>query len=336
MQRKCFKKSEFENGGLQEPVSSLSGGNAQKVVIGKWLMRSPQLMLLDDPTKGVDVGTKAEFYSLLTSLCDEGKTILFYSSDDEELVGLCDRVLVLYDGLIRTELKDTTLNQRESCVSQPGCGQRGDGMKKTTWNMLMARHPALFALILFVIIIIINAILQPNLFALETLNNNMRVFLPLLLLAVGQTIVMIGGGIDISVGGIVSIINCVLATQVGLNGSWKPCGNSSLFLYWLVYWQVQLMVFSLLFYGSADYYHLCNRIYLCWFCLVSLTKPGWRYSTCGGRFLSNDYSFWIATGIFCDCRNSTHLVVRPINAFRSLFICGWWQSRCCLSDRRTG
>ena len=98
-------------------------------------------------------------------------------------------------------------------------------MKKTTWNTLMARHPALFALILFVIIIIINAILQPGLFALETLNNNMRVFLPLLLLAVGQTIVMIGGGIDISVGGIVSIINCVLATQVGLNGSmeamWK-------------------------------------------------------------------------------------------------------------------
>lgn len=98
-------------------------------------------------------------------------------------------------------------------------------MKKTTWNTLMARHPALFALILFVIIIIINAILQPGLFALETLNNNMRVFLPLLLLAVSQTIVMIGGGIDISVGGIVSIINCVLATQVGLNGSmeamWK-------------------------------------------------------------------------------------------------------------------
>ena len=77
--------------GLQEPVSSLSGGNAQKVVIGKWLMRSPQLLLLDDPTKGVDVGTKGEFYTLLTKLCAEGKTILFYSSDDEELLGLCDR-----------------------------------------------------------------------------------------------------------------------------------------------------------------------------------------------------------------------------------------------------
>ena len=98
--------------GLSEPVSSLSGGNAQKVVIGKWLMRSPQVLLLDDPTKGVDVGTKTEFYTLLSSLCDDGKTILLYSSDDEELIGLCDRVLVLYDGKIRTELKGETLNKQ--------------------------------------------------------------------------------------------------------------------------------------------------------------------------------------------------------------------------------
>ena len=97
--------------GLQAPVSSLSGGNAQKVVIGKWLMRDPILMLLDDPTKGVDVGTKAEFYALLTRLCAQGKSIIFYSSDDEELIGLCDRVLVMYDGKIRTELKGSELNK---------------------------------------------------------------------------------------------------------------------------------------------------------------------------------------------------------------------------------
>ncbi len=97
--------------GLQAPVSSLSGGNAQKVVIGKWLMRDPILMLLDDPTKGVDVGTKAEFYALLTRLCAQGKSIIFYSSDDEELIGLCDRVLVMYDGKIRTELKGPELNK---------------------------------------------------------------------------------------------------------------------------------------------------------------------------------------------------------------------------------
>jgi len=111
--------------GLTEPVSSLSGGNAQKVVLGKWLMRKPRLLLLDDPTKGVDVGTKAEFYALLTQLCNEGKTILFYSSDDEELIGLCDRVLVLYDGTIRTELSGISLTKENLIAASLGATNEG-------------------------------------------------------------------------------------------------------------------------------------------------------------------------------------------------------------------
>lgn len=110
---------------LQEPVSSLSGGNAQKVVIGKWLMRQPDMLLLDDPTKGVDVGTKAEFYALLTNLCGEGKTILFYSSDDEELVGLCDRVLVLHDGKIHTELTGEALTKENLISASLGVANGG-------------------------------------------------------------------------------------------------------------------------------------------------------------------------------------------------------------------
>ena len=113
--------------GLDEPVSSLSGGNAQKVVIGKWLMRDPQVLLLDDPTKGVDVGTKAEFYALLTRLTDEGKTILFYSSDDEELIGLCDRVFVVYDGMIRTELSGETLTRENLIAASLGVADRERG-----------------------------------------------------------------------------------------------------------------------------------------------------------------------------------------------------------------
>ena len=83
----------------------------------------------------------------------------------------------------------------------------------------MARQPALFALILLVLSLVINFIVQPNMFARETLNSNMRVFLPIILLAVGQSIVILGGGIDISVGSIASIVNTVLATRVGLDGS---------------------------------------------------------------------------------------------------------------------
>jgi len=117
--------------GVQEPVSSLSGGNAQKVVIGKWLMREPKVLLLDDPTKGVDVGTKGEFYTLLNKLCDEGKTILFYSSDDDELIGLCDRVLVFHDGKIRTELKGDVLTKENLVAASLGVtnGNNGEGAR---------------------------------------------------------------------------------------------------------------------------------------------------------------------------------------------------------------
>ncbi|MDI3341489.1 MAG: sugar ABC transporter ATP-binding protein [Sphaerobacter sp.] len=98
---------------LDAPVSSLSGGNAQKVVLGKWLLREPRLLLLDDPTKGVDVGAKREFYQSLEELRDAGVAILLYSSDDEELLGLCDRVLVLRDGQVRAELAGPTLTRAE-------------------------------------------------------------------------------------------------------------------------------------------------------------------------------------------------------------------------------
>ena len=92
-------------------------------------------------------------------------------------------------------------------------------MRQSRWEALTARQPALFALLLLILSIIINLILQPNMFARETLNSNMRVFLPIILLAVGQAIVILGGGIDISVGSIASIVNTVLATRVGLDGS---------------------------------------------------------------------------------------------------------------------
>jgi ribose transport system ATP-binding protein len=108
---------------LDAPVSSLSGGNAQKVVIGKWLLRNPKLLLLNDPTKGVDVHTKAEFYTLLAELRTAGTAIIFYSSDDDELLGLCDRVLVLYDGSVRAELTGDKLNHTELVAASMGTTQ---------------------------------------------------------------------------------------------------------------------------------------------------------------------------------------------------------------------
>lgn len=89
--------------GIDIPVGSLSGGNQQKVVIAKWLMVNPRIILLNDPTRGIDVGTKQEIYQLLRKLADAGAAIVFYSTDYDELIGCCDKVLIFYDGsVIRT------------------------------------------------------------------------------------------------------------------------------------------------------------------------------------------------------------------------------------------
>jgi ribose transport system ATP-binding protein len=94
------------------PAGSLSGGNQQKLVIGKWLMLAPRILLLNDPTRGIDVGTKQEMYQLLRQLADEGAAILFYSTDYDELVGCCDRVLVMFDGAIGRELVGAEITER--------------------------------------------------------------------------------------------------------------------------------------------------------------------------------------------------------------------------------
>ncbi|WP_321962761.1 sugar ABC transporter ATP-binding protein [Paraburkholderia sp. J7] len=103
--------------GVDAPVGSLSGGNQQKVVIAKWLIRKPRILLLSDPTRGIDVGTKQELYQLLRRLADEGAAILFYSTDYDELIGCCDRVLVLYEGRIKQELVGAAITEQNLIAS---------------------------------------------------------------------------------------------------------------------------------------------------------------------------------------------------------------------------
>jgi ribose transport system ATP-binding protein len=102
---------------VDAPVGSLSGGNQQKVVIAKWLIRQPRILLLSDPTRGIDVGTKQELYQLLRRLADEGAAVLFYSTDYDELIGCCDRVLVLYEGRIKKELVGSAITEQNLIAS---------------------------------------------------------------------------------------------------------------------------------------------------------------------------------------------------------------------------
>jgi len=107
----------IKTAGLDIPVGALSGGNQQKVVIAKWLMRQPRIILLNDPTRGIDVGTKQELYQLMRKLADAGAAILFYSTDYDELIGCCDRVLVLYDGAVKRELVGDAITEHSLIAS---------------------------------------------------------------------------------------------------------------------------------------------------------------------------------------------------------------------------
>ncbi len=102
--QQMIEQMQVKAGSPRTPVRSLSGGNQQKVVIGKWLLTDARIYLLHDPTRGIDVGTKQEIYQLIRKLADDGAGILFFSTELSELVGLCDRVLVLYEGRIFREL----------------------------------------------------------------------------------------------------------------------------------------------------------------------------------------------------------------------------------------
>ena len=96
---------------LDDAVGTLSGGNQQKVVIAKWLLNAPRIILLNDPTRGIDVGTKQEIYLLLRQLAAAGAAVLLYSTDYAELIGCCDRVAVFLDGRIVRWLAGDDLNE---------------------------------------------------------------------------------------------------------------------------------------------------------------------------------------------------------------------------------
>jgi ribose transport system ATP-binding protein len=98
-------------------VSALSGGNQQKVVVGKWLALNPRVLLLNDPTKGVDVGTRQNIYAIVQRLAEGGTSVILYASDNEELIANCDRVLIVFEGRIVKELGADELSEEKLVVA---------------------------------------------------------------------------------------------------------------------------------------------------------------------------------------------------------------------------
>ena len=98
------KKLNTKCSGTEQPVGNLSGGNQQKVLLSKWMFADPEILILDEPTRGIDVGAKYEIYGIVNQLADEGKSVLMISSELPEILGMCDRIYVMNEGRIIAEL----------------------------------------------------------------------------------------------------------------------------------------------------------------------------------------------------------------------------------------
>ena len=97
----------------KEQIKNLSGGNQQKVIISRWLAKSPDVLIMDEPTRGIDVGAKYEIYAIIGRLAKEGKTIIVVSSEMPELIGICDRIMVMCEGRITGVVEGADMNQEK-------------------------------------------------------------------------------------------------------------------------------------------------------------------------------------------------------------------------------
>ena len=215
---------------------NLSGGNQQKVVFGKELLSRPRLLLLDEPTRGVDVGAKAEIYRQLRALADTGLGVLVASSELPELLGLCDRILVMQRGAIVASF-EAGVGRGDVAQGQPGRGARrmsqaagaarpetarpSTPRKRAPLERLL-RFQSLFGLILVVAGgIAFSPRRHGHILFLGTDNiaNIVRSIAETGILAVGMTFVIIAAGIDLSVGAVLGLASVLTATLL-VNSGW--------------------------------------------------------------------------------------------------------------------
>jgi putative multiple sugar transport system ATP-binding protein len=107
------KRINVKASSINQTVSSLSGGNQQKVVLAKWMLTQPDVLILDEPTRGIDIGAKYEIYGVINDLAKAGKGIIVISSELEEVIGTCDRIYVISEGRITGEMTKAEVSQEK-------------------------------------------------------------------------------------------------------------------------------------------------------------------------------------------------------------------------------
>lgn len=108
----------------EQLVGNLSGGNQQKVVLGKWLANKPKVIILDEPTRGIDVGSKSEIYRIVNQLAGEGVSVILVSSELPEVINMCDRIYIMSEGHIRGEISRSEFSQEK--IMDYAAGRKAD------------------------------------------------------------------------------------------------------------------------------------------------------------------------------------------------------------------
>jgi len=127
--QKIVEDYRIKIGGIHHPVSSLSGGNQQKVVFGRWIYVTPRLLLLDDPTKGVDVMSRLDFHKFLREATLSGTTVLMVSSDNDELLAISDRIYVFFEGQVHAMLQGEHKTEERLVSAMLGLGSSSGALE---------------------------------------------------------------------------------------------------------------------------------------------------------------------------------------------------------------
>lgn len=200
-------------GSIETPVGRLSGGNQQKVLIGRWLLRAPKVLILDEPTRGVDIGARVEIHRLIRDLAAKGMAVLVVSSDPDELPDLCDRVLVMAEGRIGQELNGTAISRNaivEASYVQPASQQGIDRMIDKTvagrsWSLRTKASLGFFARYATIIglaaMIAAFSLASPRAFpTISNFTNVLNQASLTMIIAAGLTLAVIVGELDLSIG----------------------------------------------------------------------------------------------------------------------------------------
>jgi ABC-type sugar transport system ATPase subunit/ribose/xylose/arabinose/galactoside ABC-type transport system permease subunit len=206
-------KLQIKTPSLDKEVFYLSGGNQQKVVIGKWLLSEPRILICDEPTRGVDVGAKMEIYRHLRSLAEQGLGIVMISSELPEILGMCDRVLVMRKGEISAEFPTTEATEEKVMAAALG-GRRAEQQRKAPRKSLAIRFDLRSDMVVYVTLV---ALFLSGVFSSASflnaynLTSIIRHAAALGIVTMGQGMVMIAGGVDLSVSATITLTTILSA-----------------------------------------------------------------------------------------------------------------------------